>query len=219
MLRFLNSSPESATARAVEACLRCYSTCMSAGLLPYHGASEAWLDDELCQLLIDTAELCKVTARYLRACNSQVGALCAVCADLCSECARDCRLCTSRLARHCTKVVGRAHRCGRGLTATHQATTVPTHLRCASFELVIFFRARSEQLRFQVLLLGQACCLQPVDPCQFAIGRRDAEFEPKRVRMRQHRWTVLSASLALGFAQLVIVAHICLQQPGWRRAR
>ncbi|TDR38336.1 hypothetical protein DFR29_1218 [Tahibacter aquaticus] len=109
MLRFLNPSPDTASARAVEACLRCYSTCMSAGLLPYRGVSEAWLDDEVRQLLIVTAELCKVTAKYLRTGNSQAGALCAVCADLCSECAdacdarggltecaRDCRLCTSR---------------------------------------------------------------------------------------------------------------------------
>jgi hypothetical protein len=106
MLRFLNSSPESATARAVEACLRCYSTCMSAGLLPYHGASEAWLDDELRQLLIVTAELCKLTAKYLRIGNREAIALCNACAQVCetcasaceargglTDCARDCRLC------------------------------------------------------------------------------------------------------------------------------
>lgn len=109
MLRFLNPSPDTATARAVEACLRCYSTCMSAGLLPYRGVSEAWLDDELRQLLIVTAELCKVTAKYLRIGNPEAIALCNVCAHLCeacasacdargelTDCARDCRLCTVR---------------------------------------------------------------------------------------------------------------------------
>lgn len=109
MLRFLNPTPDTVSVRAVEACLRCYSTCMSAGLLPFRGASDAWIDDELRQLLIVTAELCKVTAKYLRAGNAQGRALCAVCADLCdacatacqargglTECARDCRLCMAR---------------------------------------------------------------------------------------------------------------------------
>jgi len=109
VLRFLNPTPDTVSARAVEACLRCYSTCMSAGLLPFRGVSDAWIDDELRQLLIVTAELCKVTAKYLRTGNSQAGALCAVCADLCGQCAaacdargeltecvRDCRLCMSR---------------------------------------------------------------------------------------------------------------------------
>ncbi|RAX37370.1 four-helix bundle copper-binding protein [Rhizobium tropici] len=76
--------------QCVEACLRCYSRCLSTAMLHCLEAGGKHTEPAHFRLMMSCAEICQAAAYFMLIGSSHHPHLCRECAEICLECADDC---------------------------------------------------------------------------------------------------------------------------------
>ncbi len=87
----------------IESCANCSGTCVET--LSYcmsHGGE--YVEASHMRLLLDCADICQITANFLRRGSLTYSQVCRTCADICQVCAESCRFVDDKLMTKCSEI-------------------------------------------------------------------------------------------------------------------
>lgn len=81
----------SETKACIEACLRCYSTCLGTAMNHCLVTGGDLIEPKHFRLVMACAEICRTSAHFMLINTDHHRHICRECAEICSECADDCQ--------------------------------------------------------------------------------------------------------------------------------
>ncbi|HWP18804.1 MAG TPA: four-helix bundle copper-binding protein [Burkholderiaceae bacterium] len=82
---------DTAVQQCIDDCLKCYRMCWSMALTHCLPRGGAHAEPAHVSLMLDCAQMCETTARFMLSASTLHTELCALCAKVCAACAQSCR--------------------------------------------------------------------------------------------------------------------------------
>jgi len=85
-----HESIDAAMRQCIDACLNCYSVCLSTATGHCLAIGGAHVERQHFTLMLACAEICRTAAHFMLLGSPHHKHLCAECAEICAQCAEDC---------------------------------------------------------------------------------------------------------------------------------